>query len=617
MAQEELERIAREEEEMTPWLNAHEKNLTDSYSRIIEKEDWDRYSNCEEGYINISNEKTLNGFIYEFKEKCDPTFISNFHLVERNLQEEMRCFNDSQLHYRNLERLLLQGKATLKRSLIDYSLKYLNSVKEIEQLKIESITRYLIENFDQLKKQRTEELAKANNEAVDFLPEVFWEWQNNNGKIRLGFWANNLVTGNMRQASTKFEHLPLYLREMAKPFITKTSLVRFLWLNYDIREHFISDENAYTPYMSIGGTLIIEEMKYPDDNLQRGNWKIREMVNEQYKHGEGKDGSFSKNVKMRYRITLPRHIYMKGINEVLVGLYDRESGQWKLDATDINLKEEEVEKDKVKYKEKVVEFYTTELGIFGVLLERKINFPFTAWNLRCIKDPKYSGELIAVLDLITPRTKFVFELGISDPNVNVESADRHHPTKAYMKLIDNEEEEFAHIKDKELTFDQMILALKDCGILLVSWKEDIHNVGIREKNYQTVNRAVDDIVMNCRYYSIRSHDYNKIIDTDQIAVKARPNPEFDKYPFDDEEKDWEDICWFPNKASIGQFKVEGENIMFTPKIETTRPHLHQIIADLKGPDDEITKLVCEDVDSSAFLVNIRNVIRVLNLVNIP
>ena len=64
-----------------------------------------------------------------------------------------------------------------------------------------------------------------------------------------------------------------------------------------------------------------------------------------------------------------------------------------------------------------------------------------------------------------------------------------------MKLIDNEEECFNHIANKNLTFDQMILALKDCGILITPWKEDIEEIDFHEKNYETVNRAVDDIVM--------------------------------------------------------------------------------------------------------------------------
>ena len=121
--------------------------------------------------------------------------------------------------------------------------------------------------------------------------------------------------------------------------------------------------------------------------------------------------------------------------------------------------------------------------------------------------------------------------------------------------------------------------------------------------------------MACRYYSIRAHNFNKLIETDKIVVKAKPNPEFDKLFLDDEEKDWIDFLWFPNKASIGKYVVEGENIVFKKSIETTRPHLHQIIQDTQPK--EVYEQIVEDDFSSAFLVNIRNVIRVLDLVSIP
>ena len=121
---------------MTPWKTAHENKLISSYQRIIDEEDWNKKSNCEDGYINVAEEKAMNGFVFEFKEKCDTNFINNFKLIEKDEQEELQIFNYSQLHYRNLERLLLQGRATLQRKLLSYSFKYLNIIKDIEMMKI-------------------------------------------------------------------------------------------------------------------------------------------------------------------------------------------------------------------------------------------------------------------------------------------------------------------------------------------------------------------------------------------------------------------------------------------------------------------------------------------------
>ena len=70
---------------------------------------------------------------------------------------------------------------------------------------------------------------------------------------------------------------------------------------------------------------------------------------------------------------------------------------------------------------------------------------------------------------------------------------------------------------------------------------------------------------------------------------------------------------YPNKVSIGKFEIEKESeIVFHPNIETTRPYLHLVI---KDQNEEIYNIVSEDDLSAAFLVNIRNVVRVLGLVN--
>ena len=148
----------------------------------------------------------MNGFLFEFKEKCDTNFINNFKLIDKDEADEFQIFNYSQLHYRNLERLLLQGRATLQRKLINYSFDNLMEIKNIEKMKIESITRYFIENFQKLKDKRNKELkelGKATGENdKEEREDTYWEWENKTGLIRLGFWANNLVQSNYRTTSS-------------------------------------------------------------------------------------------------------------------------------------------------------------------------------------------------------------------------------------------------------------------------------------------------------------------------------------------------------------------------------------------------------------------------------
>lgn len=78
LAKEELERLTIEESKLEVSKRNYEESLQLCMKRTIEDEDWKRYSSCEEGYINVRKEKDLNGFIYDFKERCD--HVSKFSL---------------------------------------------------------------------------------------------------------------------------------------------------------------------------------------------------------------------------------------------------------------------------------------------------------------------------------------------------------------------------------------------------------------------------------------------------------------------------------------------------------------------------------------------------------
>lgn len=71
LAKEELERLTDEESKLEVFKRNYEETLQACLKHKIEEEDWKRYSQCDEGYINVRKEKDLNGFIYDFKERCD------------------------------------------------------------------------------------------------------------------------------------------------------------------------------------------------------------------------------------------------------------------------------------------------------------------------------------------------------------------------------------------------------------------------------------------------------------------------------------------------------------------------------------------------------------------
>jgi hypothetical protein len=53
--------------------------------------------------------------------------------------------------------------------------------------------------------------------------------------------------------------------------------------------------------------------------------------------------------------------------------------------------------------------------------------------------------------------------------------------RGYVKLIDNIEPEFNHIVNREMPFDEMIIEMKNCGILLSPWREDLLSVDLKPK----------------------------------------------------------------------------------------------------------------------------------------
>ena len=282
LAQEELGILADEEEKLKSWKTLFEESLNKASQMMIEDSDWHKYSFCEEGYINVRKEKDLNGFLYDFREKCENNnFIANFKLIEKDLQDEINQFDNSQIHYYNLSRLLIEAKAELDIKKVEYSLQYLNSIMELEKKKIESITRFFVENFEHCKKLFLEELLKKNKEREDEL-ELNVEWANKNNQIKLAFWINS-SEGKFRETFTKFKSMNIKIKGIPKAIVSEENIIRFFWIKNDIRE---LQRKEYCPYISIGGVFFLDKIFHPKKSLHSKKWEIREMIGNKYLNKE-------------------------------------------------------------------------------------------------------------------------------------------------------------------------------------------------------------------------------------------------------------------------------------------------------------------------------------------
>jgi hypothetical protein len=86
-----------------------------------------------------------------------------------------------------------------------------------------------------------------------------------------------------------------------------------------------------------------------------------------------------------------------------------------------------------------------------------------------------------------------------------------------------------------MRFHDLLFELRNCGILLYPFEEDIVNSGYKIKDMDAQDRAIQDIIMACRSYAIKSHQLNPVMSKDIIVTKFKPNLEYDLNFFDDEE----------------------------------------------------------------------------------
>ena len=114
--------------------------------------------------------------------------------------------------------------------------------------------------------------------------------------------------------------------------------------------------------------------------------------------------------------------------------------------------------------------------------------------------------------------------------------------------------ELSHLIDKKMKMENLILELKNSGILICPTNSDVVYAGLSPKNSDSIERAILSLVQSSKCFAIKSHELNKKIDSDKVIVKIKPNPENDDYFYDDEPKDWIDMGVFPNKIALG--KVE-------------------------------------------------------------
>lgn len=69
----------------------------------------------------------------------------NYEFKEKNFSEELNAFDNSQANISSLFRLYLESRTINNPELMQYSLKYINAIQELERFRIENLTKYFVE----------------------------------------------------------------------------------------------------------------------------------------------------------------------------------------------------------------------------------------------------------------------------------------------------------------------------------------------------------------------------------------------------------------------------------------------------------------------------------------
>jgi hypothetical protein len=292
--------------------------------------------------------------------------------------------------------MFFEGRVTYHLPDVQYALNYLNQINIMEFTKMESLTRYLIDNFDNMKETIKEELnaSKLKKDRLDGEVDISGEWANRSNSVKLGFWINT-QKGSL-SLWTKFKNINLTLSSLPKSMNDKT-LLRVYWMKQDIREF---QRREFCPYICISGIYFIDQIKYPHEMKEIKNWQVKNLIDKKYKiTSEEMRESNSGTIRIKYTVDIPSNVYIKDLekehieirkfkarvlNEKEDTVENRLQGNWEHDNIEFN----EFNKEK-----KQINFYTNEIANFGILLDRKMFFPYKSWYLRCINDHT------AILDL--------------------------------------------------------------------------------------------------------------------------------------------------------------------------------------------------------------------------
>jgi hypothetical protein len=222
--------------------------------------------------------------------------------------------------------------------------------------------------------------------------DICGEWANRSNNVKLGFWMNSQKGGLSRDIWTKFKNINLTLSSLPKSMCIEPTIIRIFWLKQDIREY---QRREFCPHICISGIYFIEQIVYPNEMTKLRNWNVKNLVSDEYRitaemMKEKNVGTF----RIKYTVDIGNNVYIKDLEKENLEImkYKHKPGisekaeEKKYNSKDGNWIQDSIEFNDFNKEKKQISFYMNELSNFGILIDRKISFPYNSWYLRCIND---------------------------------------------------------------------------------------------------------------------------------------------------------------------------------------------------------------------------------------
>lgn len=272
-----------------------------------EKLAWLKYKACE--YLpDPQDERDLQTHLRiwtEAKEKTIVECIENCQVAEDICHNLYAALREAQSEHRHGEAKRIEA--------------FIRTMRAMVKTKVDEVTHYFMEQIDHYIPKDTPGGKDARNIDRD---KIHRKALTND--YRLGVFGNpNKIS---RHYKVRFDDAGIET-DLPRQFIMSTSIIRALWQSYDDLS-----QDVYSPELAVGGVVIFDIFKFPQQPTGVGKWTIRSVFTTEemltkipYPDPENQ----VQNDMHTIAYQIPEYVYLPDREKIKVGWWDFDAKRWK------------------------------------------------------------------------------------------------------------------------------------------------------------------------------------------------------------------------------------------------------------------------------------------------